>query len=275
MDGSSTSGVWRRSASRLSSRRGALPPSCRATVSSRPVQVGVDRLEHRARAADPAGAGGQHPRDVRGARQRELVGFAGQGAAVDHGQRVVLARVGQDQLDPLPGARGREPRAGREHPQAGGGGEQPADRQPGGHVVGHLDQRARRLHARIAGDPAAGSAGVADQHRRRAPARLGQRDEIGERARARAAAQAADRQQRPADGIVPRLGSAVRCARAGVVLGDDGQPRRASCRRLGVAFARGGRVGGGHAGASSACRLRCARVPRLASAAIAAHTLPP
>ena len=38
----------------------------------------------------------------------------------------MLARVGQDQLDPLPGACGGEPRAGREDPQAGGGRPRPA-----------------------------------------------------------------------------------------------------------------------------------------------------
>ena len=81
-------------------------------------QVGVDRLEDAASAADPADGRGQHPRDVRGARQRDLVGLAGERAAVDHGQRVALASVVEQQLDPLARALGREPRAGREHAHA-------------------------------------------------------------------------------------------------------------------------------------------------------------
>ena len=79
-------------------------------------QIRVDRLEHGACAAHAGGARGKHPRDVRGVRERDLVWLAGQRAAVDHRQRVALAGVIEQQLDPLARALGREPRAGREHP---------------------------------------------------------------------------------------------------------------------------------------------------------------
>ena len=54
------------------------------------------RFEDAAAALDAAGGHLQHPCDVRRVRGDDLVGFAGEGAAVDHGETVGLARVGDE-----------------------------------------------------------------------------------------------------------------------------------------------------------------------------------
>ena len=99
--GNRTSVARRCSASRLSSRIAALGArsSWRATISSRPGRHGLTASSTRRGAAHAAGGRGQHPRHVRRLRERHLVGLPGQRAAVDHGQRVPLAGVFEQQLD--------------------------------------------------------------------------------------------------------------------------------------------------------------------------------
>ena len=176
--------------------------SWRATSSSRPDGCGASASSILRPRSHRAGGGGQHPRDVRGLGQRDLVGLAGERAAVDDGQRVA------------PRARGRAAarrRRARSRRRAAGRSRAPAARRrwwraaaragrPAASVLGDLAQRPWRLDAGVVRQIRRGrSAGVGDEHRLASLAACcGERDQVGEGAGARAAAQPADRQQRPA-----------------------------------------------------------------------------
>ena len=54
------------------------------------------RFEDAAAALDAAGGRVQHPGEVRRVRGDDLLSFAGEGAAVDHGEPVGLARVSDE-----------------------------------------------------------------------------------------------------------------------------------------------------------------------------------
>ena len=179
-------------------------------------RVRCERVERLTAAVHRAGCGGQHPRDVRGFAQRDLVGLAGERAAVDDGERVAPAGVVEQQLDAVARAVGGEPRAGREHPQpVAGGGEQLPDGQAGGEELGDLAQRPWRLDAGVVGDPCGRSAGVGQEDVSSFAACFGERGQVGDRAGARAAAQPAHGQQRPAAQAGARSRGRAGCWTAG------------------------------------------------------------
>ena len=95
--GTRTSRACRSAASRLSCRSGARVwrTSLRATISSLAAVRGAASRTRRPRST-PLRGRVQHPGDVRRVRGDDLVGLAGEGAAVDHGETVGLARVGDE-----------------------------------------------------------------------------------------------------------------------------------------------------------------------------------
>ena len=134
---------------------------------------------------------------MRSVGQRDLVGLAGERAAIDDGERVAPAGVIEQQLDTLARAVGGEAGAGREHPHPlARRGEQLRDRQAGGKERGDLAQRPWRLDAGVVGDPPARAAGVGEQDVASFAACRRERGQAGEGAGAGAAAQPAHRQQR-------------------------------------------------------------------------------
>ena len=169
-------------------------------LSARPVR-GRSRRGRCAAAARAAGGGGQHPRDVRGAGERDLVGLACERAAVDHGQRVALAGVLEQQLDARPREHvGVSRGSGREDAQPVAGGR---DQLPGREAARRRARRPRSATAAPRRRRSGRSRRPGRRCRRRAPRRVaapcrGERDQVGERAGAGAAAQPAHRQQRPA-----------------------------------------------------------------------------
>ena len=68
-------------------------------------------------------------------------------------------------------------------------------------MLGHFDQRSWSGDAGVVGEPAVWPAGVADEHRVGVPTRGEQGDEVGQRAGAGPAAQAADGEQPTAPGL--------------------------------------------------------------------------